>query len=235
MLFAVLAAPFASAVCDIPGVHVEFGSADRDLAQAYYDSAHDSGSHYIVFTGSFMPRHTGDHTFTVTCTTYFTSALMPATAHLEWDELPVKYGKDTWNWTATLTQDFRYSYKCTTDDNFYYATLQLDVTIPGGAQFTVNTDYSDTCTVVGCRNLSYTRDDNCLPPSGMVRPRPVEVVADGEAIRPVFEIGIGIVAVALVVALVVVVGVVVIVRRRRAARLAAVTERLLSEEVAVSV
>jgi hypothetical protein len=172
-MLALLLAAHAAEECDQPGVHLEFGGTERDLAEAYYDSAHDSGSHYIVFTGSFVPHVNGTHTFTVTCTTYFTSVLMPAVAHLEWDELPVKSGRDTWSWTTELRQDFRYSYKCTTDDNFYYATLEMQATIPSGATFRVNTDYSDTCTVIGCRNVSFTRQNNCGPPGAVVAvPRP---------------------------------------------------------------
>jgi hypothetical protein len=226
MLF-LFAATSVCSECDTAGTHVEFGGTERDLAEAYYDSAKDSGSHYIVFTGSFLPRHTGTHTFTVTCTTYFISALMPAKAHLEWDELPVKYGTGTWTWTADLTQDFRYSYKCTTDDNFYYATLQLDVTIPGGAQFTVNTDYSDVCTAIGCRNLSYTRDNDCLPPSGRTAVptvRGIPAVPPKGSLAPVW---IGVVVVAGVG---VVIAIVVIVRRRRVVHTGAIADPLLRTE-----
>jgi hypothetical protein len=181
-MWPLILASLCRSVCETHGVHLEFGSVERDLASAYYDSAHDSGSHYIVFTGSFLPTVSGSHTFTVTCYTYFTSFLMPAAAHLEWDELPVMSGRNTWTWTAELQKDFRYSYKCTTDDNFYYATLEFDVLPPGGRNATVDTQYSDTCTDMGCRNLSLTREENCEPPSKVTVKEPLRESA-GEVDR----------------------------------------------------
>jgi hypothetical protein len=203
MLFAFIS--LSLSVCEVHGVHLEFGNVDRDLATAYYDSQHDSGSHYIVFTGSFMPKVSGKHTFTVTCYTYFTSMLVPAVAHLEWDQLPVKSGQNTWTWDTELQKDFRYSYKCTTDDNYYYATLELDVQPPDVSNRTVDTEYSDTCTVIGCRNLSLTRADNCEPTDGTVArkiERPMGPLVDrsrGVPIGPVIGLVVGGVAVVAVI------------------------------------
>jgi hypothetical protein len=224
-----LIASLLADVCDQSGVHVEFGSVERDLPEAYYDSGQDSGSHYIIFTGSFVPHTSGTYTFTVNCTTYFTSQLMPAVAHLEWDELPVKSGRDVWSWTTDLRQDFRYSYKCTTDDNFYYATLELSVTIPSGAKFRVNTDYSDTCTVIGCKNISYSRTNNCEAPGAAVRPSEPSERAGAPPQTPgvgagcAAGIAIGVVAVASIAAA-------IVVRRRKGAPPPEVAEALLGTE-----
>jgi hypothetical protein len=162
---------------------------------------------------------------------------MPAVAHLEWDELPVKSGTDTWSWTTDLRQDFRYSYKCTTDDNFYYATLEMDVTIPSGATFKVNTDYSDTCTVIGCKNISLSRDNNCQPTDGIARRSettkrvPVFVPPSGLGWGAVAGIAGGALAVVVIGAALVV----FVIRRRRAEPPASTREALLGEDAPIEV
>jgi hypothetical protein len=214
--------------CETQGTHVVFGPASRDLAEAYYDSASDSGTHYIIFLGSFLPRVSGLYRFTVTCETYFTSFAEAAVAHLEWDGETVKNGKDSWEWNTQLTKDWRYSYKCATDDNFYWATLRLEVMLPDGESFTLSQDYSDTCTNMGCRNLSLTRDTNCQPPDGIRRVLPASPVAVAEPEPSVLGRGgvIAIAAVAAVVAVVIVVGV-VIVKKRKGRETVEIREALL--------
>jgi hypothetical protein len=224
MPIAFLLLSLSVSLCETAGVHVEFGATERDLAEAYYDSWSDSGSHYIVLTGSFLPKVDGFYLFNVTCTVYFTSQLEPAVAHLEWDDQLVKSGKDSWTWSTTLQKDYRYPFKCTTDDNFYYATLRLDVTTPSGETITVNHDYSDTCTVLGCRNLSLSRDQNCQPPASYHEPQGVTVrTAQKES---VLGRG-GIVAIGAVVLGVVASLVAVFAIKRRKAALAGLDQALL--------
>jgi hypothetical protein len=212
--------------CETHGVHVQFGNVERDLAEAYYDSGKDSGSHYIVLTGSFLPQVDGYYTFTVTCEVYGTSIFEAAVAHLEWDEENVKSGKDTWTWGTNLQKDFRYPFKCTTDDNFYYATLRLQVTLPDGEFFTVDSDYSDTCTVLGCRNLSLTRDTNCEPPAGKTGGRSVKVVESRKE-NVLGRGGIVVIGIAVVAVVGVIVVVAVVLRMRRKKALAGLTQELL--------
>jgi hypothetical protein len=228
MLLTALLASLSSSECDTHGVHVEFGTVERDLSEAYYDSAHDSGTHYIYLTGSFMPKVSGHYLFTVTCETYFTSMFEPAVAHLEWDDQTVKSGKDTWEWDTDLVQDYRYPFKCATDKHFYYATLRLAVNLPDGEGFTVNYDYSDTCTILGCRNLSLTRDTNCQPPARGGAARRV-AGASAEGARDVLGRG-GVVAIVAGVAVgVAVFAVVVLKKRGRRGAVAALRDPLLAQ------
>jgi hypothetical protein len=227
MITAFLLFSFSFSDCETHGVHAEFGKAERDLAEAYYDSGSDSGSHFLVLTGSFMPKLDGYYIFTVTCEVYFTSTFEPAVAHLEWDEETVKSGKDTWNWGVDLKKDFRYPFKCTTDDNFYYATLRLQVTLPDGEFLTVNNDYADTCTLIGCRNLSLSRDNNCQPPAKYSEPRIQTVKTQPK--ESVLGRG-GIVAIGAAVLGVMTVLVIAVVIRRRKAKFAGLSQALLVRE-----
>jgi hypothetical protein len=221
-MIAFLLASLALSDCDTEGIHVEFGKAEHDLAEAYYDSASDSGTHFIVFTGSFMPTSDGVHRFTVTCETYFTSVGYDAVAHLEWDGEVVDSGKDSWDWTSNLHKDYRYSFRVATDDNFYWATLRLAVALPTGESFTVNQKYADTCTVSGCRNLSLTRDQNCQAPARAKIPIPPKKRAAQPGWQPsgsryARAVAVAVALAGVAVVAIVIVLVVVVVRRRRPA------------------
>jgi hypothetical protein len=162
--------------CEQPGIHYHWDDTHGNQDYADYETPAFALQYYVNIWGSFRTSETGSMPVEGFVDPTGASA-KGGKAVMFWDFSEVARGSksgDITNWSPSVTINanvycykyFRYQWKLSTDDFYFQARLRFRVQPPGySGLFVLNTEFSDTCEVSGCTDLSYSREpDACQPP-----------------------------------------------------------------------
>jgi hypothetical protein len=170
--------------CEQHGIHYHYDDTYGNQDYADFETPNMGVQHMVDIGGSFRTKETGNMAIEGHIDPTGASA-KGGQGKITWDWIEVASGSksgNTSNWSPSVTitanvycyKDFRYQWKLQTTTYYFRASLRLRVQPPGySALFVLHTDFSDTCEVSGCTDLSYSREPYaCQPPPTTSRSPP---------------------------------------------------------------
>jgi hypothetical protein len=166
---------FSEQACGTKGLERGWGGSWAYWATGYVESMKLSGDHTLELRGSYIASDDGSHTFEVQAKTYGVSGDgKMRSAQFLFDGNDDKQRGTPYSRTISLTKDFRYSFRLSVTDTYYYVSLWLQVQSPSRSKHDMDGDDAETCEVSGCRDMSLLPSPYlCKPsPSPSVSPSP---------------------------------------------------------------
>jgi hypothetical protein len=153
--------------CGEQGLERGWGSDWVRIGSGYFESYELSGTQVMALRGAFIADESGTHTFRVWAHTTGSSGDAYRNAIFLIDGGDAGHRQTEYDRSEDLTKDFRYSFRLTVTDDYYYIALSLYVASPSYPLHGLDQPGGriETCTVSGCRNTDLTRDPYACQPS----------------------------------------------------------------------